>query len=233
MGSLGKDAATAGERVVLAVNGVRREAAGVDPSTTLLEFLRTRTPVRGPKLGCGEGGCGACVVLISKYDPATDEVTEFSASSCLTLVGSLNHCSVTTSEGIGNTRDGYHPVQKRLAGFHASQCGFCTPGMCMSIFSALVKADKTGDPAPPLGFSKLTCSEAEHAVSGNLCAAPATGPSSTRARASPPTSTLRISASTHSGRKAPTLPTSTSCQNTPAAPSAPSLSFSSPRSRVK
>ncbi|VAI23031.1 unnamed protein product [Triticum turgidum subsp. durum] len=172
MGSLGKDAATAGERVVLAVNGVRREAAGVDPSTTLLEFLRTRTPVRGPKLGCGEGGCGACVVLISKYDPATDEVTEFSASSCLTLVGSLNHCSVTTSEGIGNTRDGYHPVQKRLAGFHASQCGFCTPGMCMSIFSALVKADKpgaAGEPAPPPGFSKLTSCEAEHAVSGNLC----------------------------------------------------------------
>ncbi|XP_037443764.1 probable aldehyde oxidase 2 [Triticum dicoccoides] len=170
MGSLGKDAA--GERVVLAVNGVRREAAGVDPSTTLLEFLRTRTPVRGPKLGCGEGGCGACVVLISKYDPATDEVTEFSASSCLTLVGSLNHCSVTTSEGIGNTRDGYHPVQQRLAGFHASQCGFCTPGMCMSIFSALVKADKpgaAGEPAPPPGFSKLTSCEAEHAVSGNLC----------------------------------------------------------------
>uniref|UniRef100_A0A453M0V1 FAD-binding PCMH-type domain-containing protein n=1 Tax=Aegilops tauschii subsp. strangulata TaxID=200361 RepID=A0A453M0V1_AEGTS len=116
--------------------------------------------------------CGACVVLISKYDPTTDEVTEFSASSCLTLVGSLNHCSVTTSEGIGNTRDGYHPVQQRLAGFHASQCGFCTPGMCMSIFSALVKADKpgaAGEPAPPPGFSKLTSCEAEHAVSGNLC----------------------------------------------------------------
>jgi hypothetical protein len=59
MGSLGKDAAAAaaGEssRVVLAVNGVRREAAGVHPSMTLLEFLRTKTPVRGPKLGCGEG----------------------------------------------------------------------------------------------------------------------------------------------------------------------------------
>uniref|UniRef100_A0ACD6A1H5 Uncharacterized protein n=2 Tax=Avena sativa TaxID=4498 RepID=A0ACD6A1H5_AVESA len=180
MGSLGKDdTSSAGEgcgggpSVVLAVNGVRREAAGVHPSMTLLEFLRTQTPVRGPKLGCGEGGCGACVVLISKYDPATDEVTEFSASSCLTLVGSLNHCSVTTSEGIGNTRDGYHPVQQRLSGFHASQCGFCTPGMCMSIFSALVKADKpgaAGDAGPaPAGFSKLTCSEAEHAVSGNLC----------------------------------------------------------------
>ena len=55
MGSLGKDDETAvGSAVVLAVNGVRREAAGVHPSTTLLEFLRTRTPVRGPKLGCGE-----------------------------------------------------------------------------------------------------------------------------------------------------------------------------------
>ncbi|CAN6309007.1 unnamed protein product [Urochloa humidicola] len=156
--------------VVLAVNGRRYEAAGVEPSMTLLEFLRTQTPVRGPKLGCGEGGCGACVVLISKYDPATDEVIEFSASSCLTLLRSVDHCSVTTSEGIGNTKDGYHPVQQRLSGFHASQCGFCTPGMCMSIFSALVKADKVADrPAPPAGFSKLTTSEAEKAVSGNLC----------------------------------------------------------------
>jgi xanthine dehydrogenase iron-sulfur cluster and FAD-binding subunit A len=104
------------------------------------------------------------------YDPATDEVTEFSASSCLTLLHSVNHCSVITSEGIGNTKDGYHPVQQRLAGFHASQCGFCTPGMCMSIFSALVKADKASDrPVPPAGFSKLTASEAEKAISGNLC----------------------------------------------------------------
>jgi indole-3-acetaldehyde oxidase len=116
------------------------------------------------------GGCGACVVLISKYDPATDEVTEFSASSCLTLLHSVDRCSVTTSEGIGNTRDGYHPVQQRLSGLHASQCGFCTPGMCMSIFSALVKADKKSDrPDPPAGFSKITASEAEKAVSGNLC----------------------------------------------------------------
>ncbi|GJN23072.1 hypothetical protein PR202_gb10689 [Eleusine coracana subsp. coracana] len=164
--------AVAAATVVLAVNGQRYEAAGVDPSTTLLEFLRTQTPIRGPKLGCGEGGCGACVVLIAEYDPATDEVNEFSASSCLTLLCSVDRCSVTTSEGIGNIRDGYHSVQQRLAGFHASQCGFCTPGMCMSIFSALVKADKeagTGRPAPRAGFSKLTASEAERAISGNLC----------------------------------------------------------------
>ncbi|KAL6893926.1 hypothetical protein ACP4OV_008024 [Aristida adscensionis] len=165
-----QEMAAAAGTVVVAVNGTRYEAAGVDPSTTLLEFLRTRTPVRGPKLGCGEGGCGACAVLVSKYDPSTDEVTEFSASSCLTLLHSVNRCSVTTSEGIGNTKDGYHPVQQRLAGFHASQCGFCTPGMCMSIFSALVNADKAASrPDPPAGFSKLIAAEAERAISGNLC----------------------------------------------------------------
>ncbi|EAZ28862.1 hypothetical protein OsJ_12899 [Oryza sativa Japonica Group] len=167
---MGSEAAAAARAVVVAVNGERYEAVGVDPSTTLLEFLRTRTPVRGPKLGCGEGGCGACVVVVSKYDAVADEVTEFSASSCLTLLGSLHHCAVTTSEGIGNSRDGFHAVQRRLSGFHASQCGFCTPGMCMSIYSALAKADKaSGRPAPPTGFSKITAAEAEKAVSGNLC----------------------------------------------------------------
>lgn len=50
-----KAAAAAAATVVVAVNGQRYEAAGVDPSMTLLEFLRTRTPIRGPKLGCGEG----------------------------------------------------------------------------------------------------------------------------------------------------------------------------------
>ncbi|KAL6603520.1 hypothetical protein ACP70R_043881 [Stipagrostis hirtigluma subsp. patula] len=56
-----------------------------------------------------------------------------------------------------------------MSGFHASQCGFCTPGMCMSIFSSLVNADKSKRPKPPNGFSKLTVSEAEKAFSGNLC----------------------------------------------------------------
>ncbi|CAN6203596.1 unnamed protein product [Urochloa humidicola] len=163
--------AAAVERLVFALNGRRYEvaAADVDPSTRLLEFIRTRTPFKGTKLGCGEGGCGACVVLIAKYDPKTDEVTEFTASSCLTLLYSINFCSVITTEGLGNTQDGFHAVQKRMSGFHASQCGFCTPGMCMSIFSSLINADKSKRPEPAKGFSKLKVSEAEKAFSGNLC----------------------------------------------------------------
>ncbi|KAG2632971.1 hypothetical protein PVAP13_2NG134400 [Panicum virgatum] len=56
-----------------------------------------------------------------------------------------------------------------MSGFHASQCGFCTPGMCMSIFASLINADKSKRPEPPKGFSKLKVSEAEKAFSGNMC----------------------------------------------------------------
>ncbi|XP_019239887.1 PREDICTED: indole-3-acetaldehyde oxidase-like [Nicotiana attenuata] len=155
--------------LVFAVNGQRFELPSVDPSTTLLEFLRTETCFKSPKLGCGEGGCGACVVLLSKYDPTLKRVEDFSVSSCLTLLCSLNGCSITTSEGLGNTKDGYHSIHERFAGFHASQCGYCTPGICMSFYSALVNADKANHTDSPPGFSKLTASEAEKAIAGNLC----------------------------------------------------------------
>ncbi|XP_057441558.1 abscisic-aldehyde oxidase-like isoform X2 [Lotus japonicus] len=115
------------------------------------------------------GGCGACVVLISKYDPVLDKVEDFTANSCLTLLCSVHGCSITTSEGIGNSKKGLHPIHERFAGFHATQCGFCTPGMCVSLFGTLVNAEKTDRPEPPSGFSKLTVSEAEKAIAGNLC----------------------------------------------------------------
>ncbi|MCD7449394.1 aryl-alcohol oxidase 2 [Datura stramonium] len=155
--------------LVFAVNGERFELACVDPSTTLLQFLRYHACFKSPKLGCGEGGCGACVVLVSKYDPNLNRVEDFSVSSCLTLLCSLNGCAITTSDGLGNTRDGYHPIHQRFAGFHASQCGFCTPGMCMSFFSALVNADKQNYQDSPQGSSNLTSFEAEKSISGNLC----------------------------------------------------------------
>ncbi|XP_019434190.1 PREDICTED: indole-3-acetaldehyde oxidase-like [Lupinus angustifolius] len=155
--------------LVFAVNGNRFELSKPDPSTTLLHFLRSQTPFKSVKLGCAEGGCGACVVLISKYDPVLDKVEDFTASSCLTLLCSIHGCSITTSEGIGNSKDGFHPIHERFAGFHASQCGFCTPGMCVSLFGTLVNAEKTNGPEPPPGFSKVSAAEAEKAIAGNLC----------------------------------------------------------------
>ncbi|KAG7568170.1 2Fe-2S ferredoxin-like superfamily [Arabidopsis thaliana x Arabidopsis arenosa] len=145
-----------------AVNGERFKIDSVDPSTTLLEFLRLNTPFKSVKLGCGEGGCGACLVVLSRYDPELDQVKECSINSCLTLLCSVNGCSITTSEGLGNTKKGFHPIHKRFAGFHASQCGFCTPGMCISLYSALANADNNRS-------KEFTVSEAEKSVSGNLC----------------------------------------------------------------
>lgn len=113
------------------------------------------------------GGCGACVVLLSKYDPLLEKVDDFTISSCLTLLCSIDGCSITTSEGLGNSRVGFHAVHERIAGFHATQCGFCTPGMSVSMFSALLNADKSHPPCS--GFSNLTAAEAEKAVAGNLC----------------------------------------------------------------
>ncbi|OIW04149.1 hypothetical protein TanjilG_00709 [Lupinus angustifolius] len=156
-------------KLVFAVNGEKFELSKVEPSTTLIQFLRSQTPFKSVKLGCAEGGCGACVVLISKYDPVLDRVEDFTASSCLTLVCSIHGCSITTSEGIGNSKDGFHPIHERFAGFHASQCGFCTPGMCVSLFGTLVNAEKTNRPEPSPGFSKVTVTEAEKAIAGNLC----------------------------------------------------------------
>ncbi|XP_038692743.1 indole-3-acetaldehyde oxidase-like isoform X2 [Tripterygium wilfordii] len=155
--------------LVFAVNGERFELSSVDPSTTLIEFLRYQTRFKSVKLGCGEGGCGACVVLLSKYDPILEQVDDFTVTSCLTLLCSVNGCSITTSDGFGNSKDGFHPIHERFSGFHASQCGFCTPGICVSLFSALVNAEKTSLPDPSPGFSKLTASEAEVATVGHLC----------------------------------------------------------------
>ncbi|PAN09582.1 hypothetical protein PAHAL_2G035000 [Panicum hallii] len=160
---------------VFAVNGERVELreGDVDPGATLLEFLRTRTRFTGPKLGCGEGGCGACVVLLSTYDAASGAVSHAAASSCLTLLHGLHHRAVTTTEGLGRGRGraGLHAVHERLAGFHATQCGFCTPGVCMSLAAALAGAEAkgVGRPAPPEGSARLTAAEAERAVAGNLC----------------------------------------------------------------
>ncbi|XP_010685491.1 abscisic-aldehyde oxidase isoform X2 [Beta vulgaris subsp. vulgaris] len=117
----------------------------------------------------GNGGCGACVVLLSKYDPVSDEVEDYTVNSCLTLLCSIHGCSITTTEGLGSQKEGFHAIHKRLAGFHASQCGYCTPGMCVSLFSALVNAEKSDGPESSPGFSKLKVSEAEKAIAGNLC----------------------------------------------------------------
>ncbi|XP_057599156.1 xanthine dehydrogenase/oxidase isoform X2 [Hippopotamus amphibius kiboko] len=145
------------DELVFFVNGKKVVEKDADPETTLLAYLRRKLGLKGTKLGCGEGGCGACTVMLSKYDRLQDKIVHFSANACLAPICSLHHVAVTTVEGIGSTKTRLHPVQERIAKSHGSQCGFCTPGIVMSMYTLL-----RNQPEP-------TVEEIEDAFQGNLC----------------------------------------------------------------
>ncbi|XP_009460630.1 PREDICTED: aldehyde oxidase [Nipponia nippon] len=123
----------------------------------LLSYLRKRLRLTGTKYGCGGGGCGACTVMISTYEPASKKIRHYSANACLLPICSLYGVAVTTVEGVGSTETRVHPVQERLAKCHGSQCGFCTPGMVMSLYTLL-----RNHPEP-------TSEQMIAALAGNLC----------------------------------------------------------------
>jgi xanthine dehydrogenase/oxidase len=113
----------------------------VQPSTTLLEYLRKHAHLTGTKLTCGEGGCGACSVTVSVRTPSTgtgtSTVQHKALNACLVPLASCHDTHVTTVELLGSARDqALHPVQEALVASFGSQCGFCTPGFVMSLYTA-------------------------------------------------------------------------------------------------
>lgn len=143
--------------LVFFVNGLKVEDAAVDPECSLLVYLRRKLRLCGTKLGCGEGGCGACTVMLSKYCPDSGQVRHYSVNACLTPVASMHGLAVTTVEGIGSSKTRLHAVQERLAKAHGSQCGFCTPGIVMSMYTLL-----RNNPQP-------TMAQLDEYFTGNLC----------------------------------------------------------------
>uniref|UniRef100_A0A3B4XFT8 Aldehyde oxidase 1 n=1 Tax=Seriola lalandi dorsalis TaxID=1841481 RepID=A0A3B4XFT8_SERLL len=131
----------------------------VSATFMLFYFSLTVTPVRltGTKYGCGGGGCGACTVMVSRYQPASKTIIHYSANACLLPLCQLHGAAVTTVEGIGSTKTRIHPVQERIAKAHGSQCGFCTPGMVMSVYTLL-----RNKPQPSM-------EDITEALAGNLC----------------------------------------------------------------
>lgn len=103
------------------LNGTRVTLDCIDPQITLLEYLRG-IGLTGTKLGCAEGGCGACTVVVSQYNPTTKKIYHASVNACLAPLVSVDGKHVITVEGIGNVKRP-HSVQERIAKGNGSQCG--------------------------------------------------------------------------------------------------------------
>jgi aerobic-type carbon monoxide dehydrogenase small subunit (CoxS/CutS family) len=117
---------------ILFVNGKRvsvEQAKKARPNQTLLNYLRTVLLLTGSKLGCAEGGCGACTVLISKKanEGGGGAIRHYTVNACLMPVLAADGCHITTVEGVGTVVGGsgsnLHPVQKAMVDMHGSQCG--------------------------------------------------------------------------------------------------------------
>ncbi|XP_033139719.1 xanthine dehydrogenase 1 isoform X2 [Brassica rapa] len=155
MGSLKNDGELT--EAILYVNGVRRVLPDGLAHMTLLEYLRD-IGLTGTKLGCGEGGCGACTVMVSNYDIKSKTCVHYAVNACLAPLYSVEGMHVISIEGIGHRKLGLHPLQESLASAHGSQCGFCTPGFIMSMY-ALLRSSKNSP-----------CEEEiEECLAGNLC----------------------------------------------------------------
>ena len=132
--------------IALVVNGVRHEVE-VETRLTLADCLRHRLGLTGTHLGCEHGVCGACTVLVDGE----------AVRSCLMLAVQAERAAVTTVEGIADAGGTLHPLQEAFRDRHGLQCGFCTPGMLMTLMEFLDE-----NPSP-------TEAEVREAISGNLC----------------------------------------------------------------
>ncbi len=114
-------------QVSFLLNGDPVELVNVTPETTLLNWLREERGLTGTKEGCNEGDCGACTVMV------TDARGSRAVNACILLLAQVHEKAVRTIEGLSGPGGDLHPVQRAMIEHHASQCGFCTPGIVMSL----------------------------------------------------------------------------------------------------
>jgi xanthine dehydrogenase small subunit len=135
----------------------------VDPTMTLLDWLRIRQRLTGTKEGCGEGDCGACTVLVGRLRHG--RLRYEAINSCIRFVAVLDACHVVTVEHLKAAMGRIHPVQQAMMELHGSQCGFCTPGIVMSLMALWLNNER----APAR-------SRIEDGLAGNLCRCTGYGP---------------------------------------------------------
>ena len=132
--------------ITLTVNGQRRDLV-VETRMHLGDALRQELRLTGTHLGCEHGVCGACTILLDGQ----------SVRSCLMLAVQADGCEVTTVEGLASDPKTLHPLQQAFHDHHGLQCGFCTPGILMTLIELL-----RDNPNP-------TEDDIRVGISGNLC----------------------------------------------------------------
>jgi xanthine dehydrogenase small subunit len=114
--------------IAFLLNGAWVRLADPCPTTTLLDWLREGRGLTGTKEGCNEGDCGACTVMVTEPDGAVRAL-----NACILFLPQLQGRALRTVEGIAGPDGALHPVQAAMIDHHASQCGFCTPGIVVSL----------------------------------------------------------------------------------------------------
>jgi xanthine dehydrogenase small subunit len=132
-----------------------QEVGEVDPTMTVLDWLRLEKMLHGTKEGCAEGDCGACTVVIGRLDGGAIRYEAINA--CIRFLPTLDGCHLLTVEHLRRPDGSLHPVQQAMVDCHGSQCGFCTPGFVMSLFALYLNEAEPGD------------DRVRDALAGNLC----------------------------------------------------------------
>lgn len=132
------------------------ELRDVDPTRTVLQYLREDLRRKGTKEGCAEGDCGACTVVLAELDKSGRDVELKAINSCIQFLPTLDGKELITVESLSDGGE-LHPVQAAMVRNHGSQCGFCTPGFVMSMYALYETSANPGR------------QEIDDALSGNLC----------------------------------------------------------------
>src|SRR6266568_1091418 len=143
------------DRIRFILDGKVKDLAGVDPTLTVLRWLREVERRTGTKEGCAEGDCGACTVVLAELRGGA--VRYRAVNACILFVPALDGKALITVEDVRGADGGLHPVQRAMVECHASQCGFCTPGFVMSLV-ALYESE------PEPSRQRL-----DDVLAGNLC----------------------------------------------------------------
>ncbi|MEO0998373.1 MAG: xanthine dehydrogenase small subunit [Pseudomonadota bacterium] len=129
----------------------------VEPTRTVLQYLREDRGLTGTKEGCAEGDCGACTAVVVELAGDGERLRYRAINACIQFLPTLHGRGLLTVEALTDAGAPLHPVQQSMVDCHGSQCGFCTPGFVMSLFALYKSAPR------PSRY------EVDVALAGNLC----------------------------------------------------------------